>query len=283
MSQVSSGSVLDIADAVDSIPSLPDATSRIISLVNDDNVDIEDVERSIRMDQSLAVAVLRFANNSSDGSMGEIADLEKAIRMLGLNKIRSIALSYGMDQHYSTPESELFPRDEFWNYSLGTGICSELVAEKAGLSSDRKKQAFSAGHLHAVGKTILDQHFHDEFLDVIKKTRQKDIPMTRAEEEVLGTTHCEIGSSVLKKWNLPDIVYESAEYYIDPEDADDEIVTIVHLASVFTQSKNFGECGDEDLDYLKEREVSQLGLDDDDLRNILHIEFPHRYHKFVEE
>ncbi|MFB6356227.1 MAG: HDOD domain-containing protein [bacterium] len=280
MSEASADVAEDIAETIDSIPSLPEVTNRIISLVNDDSTPIEDIERAIRMDQSLSAAVLRFANNSTPDQKGQISDLEQAIQMLGLNKIRSIALSYGMDQHYSTSESRLFPREEFWNYSLAVGICSELIAEKIGFTSNRKKQAFSAGHLHCGGKAILDQHMHTEFEKILQTARKNEIPMIKAEREVLGTTHCEIGARVLDNWNLPQALVKTCRYYIEPEKADDKLVTVVHLASVLTKSKDYGQSGDEFFDYLNEREVDKLRLDDDQLRRLLHSEFPHRYEKF---
>ncbi len=269
--------VQTVVEKVDAIPSLPQIVTRIINLVNNEDTSVGDVGRAIKTDPALSAQLLRFANARYYGHSGEINTVRRAITILGFNTVRSMVLSYGVEKHYTAPESSAFSRQEFWNYSLACAAASEIIAARLGYRSERKDQAFSAGHLHAIGKIILDQHLHREFIKVMQHVNREKIPMYEAEKNVLGTTHCEIGSSVLDGWNLPKILTEAARYYYTPGESEEEIVTIVHFASVLVKTKKYGFSGDYDISYLDEKMVRDLNIEDEAIENILQVELPKQY------
>lgn len=272
-----------LSEKIESLPSLPKVARRILSLINDDETEIADLERAIRMDQALSAQVLKYANARYFGHERKVTTLKRAISILGFNTLRGLALSFGMENQYSAPESPDFPREDFWNYSLATAICSEIIANKMGVDRERAGQVYSAGQLHACGKAILDQHLHREFLKVLARVKEKDTTMYRAEEEVLSLTHCDIGGAVLDTWNLPDPLVEAARFYYEPGQSTRQTVAVVHLASVLTKTKGFGFSGDDSLKYLDEETVSNLGVTDEQIQDILEEELPEKYHLSVSE
>lgn len=269
-----------LIEKIDAIPSLPNTTNEVIELLNDDEATIEELEKVVKQDQSLAAKILRFANSGYYGYERQVTNLEMAIKLLGFNTIQSVVISHGVEDNYSAPEVPDFPREEFWEYSLACGIGCEVVADRLGFEPEQKGQAFCAGHLHATGKTILDQHLHREFIRIIELMNEEDINMYEAEQEVLDTTHCKIGADVLDKWNLPDPIVEAARYYYTPEESDDITVAVVHVSSVLTKTKGYGYSGDSDLSYLDEDLVEEIGLTDEDVQTILADEFPRQYDRF---
>ncbi|MGM0381533.1 MAG: HDOD domain-containing protein [bacterium] len=266
-----------LADKIDSIPSLPQVTNRVVALVNKAETDASDLGRAIRSDPSLSAQVLKFANSRYYGRAGKVNSIQQAVTILGFNTVRSLALSYGMEQHYTAPECDGFPREEFWNYSLAVGAAGEIISKRLGFAAERQDCAFSAGHLHAIGRAVIDQHLHRELIRILQKANSEGLTMIQAEEETLETTHCELGAAVLEHWNLPSILSKTARYYYYPAEAEDEMVTVIHLASVLAKTKNLGFSGDDDISYLNEEEVNKLGLADDAIEIILREELPREF------
>lgn len=268
-----------LADKIDSIPAIPEVTDRVLRAVKED-VPYGSLERIIRTDPSLSGRLLQLANRRYYGHEREVTSLKHAIQLLGLNTLRSVAVAHGMENEYSAPEVSAFPRDAFWTYSLATGIAAEIVADELGLDSETKGQVFSAGHLHAVGKTIIDQYLHREFVKVVHLVNEEGKTMYEAEESVLGLTHCEIGGAILDDWNLPEPIVDAARWYYRPQETDSRTVDIVHLASVLAKTKGYGFSGDDDLSYLNEQRVEELGLSDADVEEIISDTFPKEFNSF---
>lgn len=271
-----------LVEKIDAIPALSSVTERIVELVNDETSTVTDLEQAIRTDPGLSSRVLRFANARYYGHEGKVTSVKRAVNILGFKTVRSIALTYGMEEKYTAPELQSFPRDKFWLYSLGVGICSELIARRLGYDDEQVGQLFSAGHLHAVGKSILDQYLHRDFIRIMQKTKKDDIPMLEAEREVAGLTHCEIGENILDRWGLPELIVDCAGRYYHPSDDDRQEVVIVHLASAFTKTKGFGFSGDQYLGYLEEDRVEELDLRDEEFDHILQEEFPREFKEIQE-
>lgn len=270
-----------LIEKIDAIPSLPQTSNQVLELLSDENTSIEKLEKAIKQDQSLSAKILRFANSRYYGYERQVTTLDMAIQLLGFNTLRSVVITHGVEDNYSAPEVPDFPREAFWEYSLACGICSEVLADHLDFESEKKGEAFCAGHLHATGKTILDQHLHREFIKIVECMREKDISMYEAEKEILDTTHCEIGAAVLDKWNLPAPIVEAARHYYSPGEEDHHIIVdVVHVASVLTKTKGYGFSGDKELSYLDESRVENLGLSDEDVQSILSEEFPRHYERF---
>ncbi|MFB6345835.1 MAG: HDOD domain-containing protein [bacterium] len=268
-----------LIEKIDAIPSLPETSDRVLSLLSDEDTTFGELEQAIKMDQSLSAKILRFANSRYYGYERQVTTLEKAIQLLGFNTIRSVVITHSVEDNYSAPEIPAFPRENFWEYSLACGICCEVIAEHLGYDSEQKGEVFCAGHLHATGRTILDQHLHREFIRIFEVMNEEGLSMYEAEKEVLETTHCRIGAAVLDKWNLPDPIVAAARHYYEPEKGLHSTVDVVHLASVLTKTKGYGFSGDEDLSYLDESRVEALGFDDNEIERILDEDFPRHYER----
>lgn len=266
-----------LAEKIDNIPALPGESDRALELINKDDVPLEKLEMIIKRDPSLIGRILQMANTRYYGHEKEVTSLQHAIQLLGLNTLRGIVISHGLENEYSAPEISGFPRDEFWDYSLAVGVCSQIIGEHLDLDTDKQGELFSAGHLHAMGRTILDQYLHRDFVSIVQQVQDTEKTMYDVERDVLDTTHCEIGAAVLNDWNLPDPIVAAARHYYEPKNTDLVTVDVVHFASVLAKTKSYGFSGDEDLAYLNEDCVDELGLTEDEIQEILKNEFPDQY------
>ena len=98
------------------------------------------------------------------------------------------------------------------------------------------KIIFMAGLLHDIGLLVLDQFFHDEFIEIVQQTLRTNKELTDVETSVLGITHCEIGGFVAAKWRIPEYLSLAIRHHHKPllfelETEDFRFITsAVHIA-----------------------------------------------------
>jgi HD-like signal output (HDOD) protein len=95
---------------------------------------------------------------------------------------------------------------------------------------------------------------------------------------VLGFNHTEVGSKIAEKWNLPDILLQVIRYHHQPaslpHDASVDIlklVTIVHLADIYTMMLGSGLGGDGMMYTIDFAAMQRAGIPTDEvyLENLL--------------
>jgi len=74
------------------------------------------------------------------------------------------------------------------------------------------------------------------------RTSEKGIPLLEAETQILGMTHAVIGETLLKNWNIPDIITEIVKYHHTPHQSNNvpTLTSVVHLADYMTQKLQMG-------------------------------------------
>jgi HD-like signal output (HDOD) protein len=107
----------------------------------------------------------------------------------------------------------------------------------------------------------------DEFQAVLDMIKDKPIKLVDAEIELLGTSHCEIGLCMAKKWNFPEVYCEVIALHHTPSQAtiDPILCAIVNLSDLF--------CSVRELNYGG-REWVSFNLFDEEAWQILKKESP---------
>jgi HD-like signal output (HDOD) protein len=70
--------------------------------------------------------------------------------------------------------------------------------------------------LHDIGSLILASVMPAEFVSTHASAAEKDCPVFLAEEELLGTSHAEIGAYLLGLWGLPNLSVEAIANHHHP-------------------------------------------------------------------
>ncbi|MBN2298005.1 MAG: HDOD domain-containing protein [Deltaproteobacteria bacterium] len=242
--------VLDVIQNVEDLPTLPAVAIEVIGLSRSSDVSIKAVSECIYKDPPLATKVLKMANSSfyRRGS-GEVDTLHRAILLMGLNEIINITTSVSvlsvLPPQGSTGESI---RDTFWNHCIATALIARYVDKKLGMRSMGRE--FVGGLLHDIGKIILDEYFHDEFMEAHAFSIDVDCPMYEAEMEVLGTTHMEVGSFLAQKWNLPGYITDITLHHHHPDQAQyKDINSLVCISDLLAKAKEFS-CGGDRMSFV---------------------------------
>ncbi len=257
---------------VGELPALPDVPLRVLKMAGDDTLPIGEISAVIQRDPALTINILRVSNSAYYGVRQRVSSLTMAMTLLGLNEIVNLVVGVAIISMFGGPGRERqLPGRAFWRHSLGTAVASKMLVEH--FRFDGYEDAFVAGLIHDIGVLICSQYLPGQFrqvLDVMEHTGQG---MAHAEQEVMGTSHAEIGAWAAQHWQLPPLLVEALRFHHTPLDALAQaaaserpaLAAIVHLADRVA--------AEDALPFLESQE-DQEPLDEDVAWNIILAENP---------
>lgn len=251
--------ILDRIKNIEDLPTLPSVALEVLSLAHQIDVSIQSIAECIHRDPPLAAKVLRMSN-SAFYRRGDrkIETLHHAIIFLGLAQIINITTSLSVFSALKSRKAqEVSIRENFWDHSVATGLIARYIDKKLSMRSMGRE--FVAGLLHDIGKIILDQYFHEEFIAAYNMSLDKDMSMYETEMEVCGTNHMEVGYYVAKKWNLPDYLGDVILWHHQPSQAAHrDMAALISIADLLAKAKEMSCGGDRMSFILSDQEAWQV-------------------------
>ncbi len=230
-----------VVGAVDDLPTIPIVATKVLQLLNNPDVRVEEIADLMLTDQVMTARVMKLLNSPVYKPTQEISSLKRALVYLGLRHIRELALTTSVIDAFDTRTGAL-ELNAFWEHSFAVGMVSKIIAKKIGFKDSEK--AYISGILHDLGEVFLSSFLRDPFIKVLDHVETHSVKLLDAEEELLGTTHCEIGLSMARKWNFPDSYCDVISYHHNPAQAkvDPVLCSIVNLADLLctVRGLNYG-------------------------------------------
>lgn len=258
-----------IVEKIQKLPSLPQVVTKVLALVRDPKSSADDLQKIMAMDQSLSLKTMRLVNSAFYGYAGRIKSLSQAVVILGFDSIKSIALSASVFDTFKGVSKSPLKREHFWQHSIAVGVCSRMVA--ADIKLDDPEGAFFAGLIHDIGKVILDQYAHEEFVSALNHAQEKEMLLFEAERELLGVSHAQVGRWLATKWNLPEDIVDAIFYHHQPSYAQKapRLTSVIHLANVVVQNKAIGKSGNPKVPPLDPFAWKTLQLDKETISRVM--------------
>ena len=258
--------ILEQIDLNRDLPMLPQVIARINMISADESAGASDLAKVILEDQALTSKILRVANSSYYilATREKVGTISQAIVLLGFETINKVAIglsAYDLLGKYL--KSKLLKG--FWEHSVGCAICSQMLSEATKLSAN--EEAFVAGLLHDIGKLILASHLPKPYADVVKRV-EKGASYARAEQEVIGTDHCEVGEEVARQWNFPATLTDPIRQHHIDSGNQAHLANIIKVGDLMTR-RIFGGDKRISLTRLFERAYLLLSLDRREMEKIL--------------
>lgn len=236
---------------LEDLPTLPSVALEAMHLSRQyPDVSIKAISECIHMDPPLAAKVLRMANSAfyRRGSQ-QIDTLHRAILVIGLNEVINITTSVSILSSLGSRKAKGEAiRKKFWHHCVATGLIARRIDTR--LRTRLQGREFVAGLLHDIGKIILDEYFHDRFMEAHALSIKKRCSMYEAEEEVLGANHMEIGHYLAQKWGLPPYIAETIRHHHHPDDAQfKNVASVVSLANLLAKARELS-CGGDTMSFV---------------------------------
>ncbi len=228
------------------LPTLPSVAIEVSRLAANPVTAMTELVRIIHNDPALTAKILRVANSAFYGMSRHVESLNTALVVLGMRELINLVHCISVFRAFPVKVGQpTFDRKAFWVHSAG---CGELARAISGhLKLRRNTEAFTAGLLHDLGKIILDQYFHDDFMEALKRSHSENISMIEAEDHVLGVNHAELGAWLAEMWSLPRSICDVISHHHNPEvDAGEnrQLVALIRLADLFCKHAGVGFSGD---------------------------------------
>lgn len=128
---------------------------RLMGMVNDPNVDVADVERTLTIDPLLSFKMLRLVNSVGMGLNNKVESIKHALTIIGIERLRSWLMLLSLANLASKPDALCLKALEY------AKMCEELAASIYG--EEHAKYGFSLG-LFALLDAFLDTPM-DEVLE----------------------------------------------------------------------------------------------------------------------
>jgi putative nucleotidyltransferase with HDIG domain len=224
-----------IIHTIEHIPTLPVISRQILDIREDDPNSHRKYVNIIEQDQSLTLKVLKVANSAFYGSLSRVGSVDHALVRLGTNEVKSIVLAFSVQTFFSEAKSNAYDRKRFWKHAIVCSQVAKLLGIYHRIRSD--DSLFLAGLIHDMGKVVLDEYFHEDFLRILDILKEENATFSQAEKVVLGTTHYQVGAKLLKQWRFPrrvitQVLFHHAPWY-DKENENHTI--LLYLANVLTK------------------------------------------------
>jgi HD-like signal output (HDOD) protein len=199
--------------ALRDLPSLPRTYDALTQALTNPDASLQKIAGIVEQDVGISAKILQLVNSAFFGLANSITNIEHAVIYLGINTLRSLALSVEIFRVFQ-PKTPLpgFSLERLERHARPAAH----IAARLPVPKHLADIPMVAGMLHDVGKLILAWKLPDQFKELLTKAAQEHCPVYQVEQREYGFSHAEIGAYLLGLWGLPYILVEAIALHHGP-------------------------------------------------------------------
>ncbi len=184
----------------------PEVAARLLELVEDPEAGPADFAEVVRHDPTLSGKLLRAANSAMFAQRSPVTTVERACVLLGLQRIRALALGFYLAKNAQAGPPDLSRR--IW----GESVFRACLASTLGVACvpGSSAEAFLIGLMLDTGIPLLRQLSGPAY-DKVLEASSTPGDLYRNEMEVMPCTHIDVVGALCRSWELPDILRKPIE------------------------------------------------------------------------
>jgi HD-like signal output (HDOD) protein len=205
--------ILKIVGTIGELPSLSSSYTALSAAVQDPEASIEDVAKIVDRDIAMSAKVLQLVNSAFFGLARAVTKVQHAVSYLGIGTVKNLALASEAFRVF-VPDPRV-PREICESMQIHAQRTATIAAV---LPVDPKLRDVTvlAALLHDVGRLVLASKMPDKFCQALALAAERKCHSFEAEEELIGTSHAEIGGYLLGLWGIPNLAVEAIAYHHHP-------------------------------------------------------------------
>lgn len=265
--------IIDRFRAAENLPSLPGVAIEVLALTEQPDFTIDQLANVIQNDPAITARILKVINSSLFGVAKTITSIKQASTLMGMRKLRIMALSFSIVQAIRRPDHDgAFDYEEYWRQALTAAVASRLLATKT--ARPLAEEAFVAGLLHNIGLAACFFTAPDLFEPLLKQRTAGGRWTVEDEIEVLGATHAALSAELLSIWKLPASLVDAVRHYRQAKAAGEANAGSPDLAQLLCAGVAIADlfAGDAevtDIEICRSRCAQLTGIDHDPLEQVL--------------
>ncbi len=228
--------------ALRQIPALQSLARGLMQAMARPEVAVDEVVSAIAKDSALCVRVLRMSNSVLVSPEQRIEDLDTAVQMLGVKRVRNAAQAL-FTLRDANRVAEGFDWRHLWMHALATASIAEELERQLRPNGD--SQLHLAALLHDVGKIVLSTIAPDDYRKILVLAWNERGGLEDLERARLGVDHREAGVLFAQHNGLPAVAVEAIAHHDRPEAAEMHRfeVALVAVANYVSKAHGLGFSG----------------------------------------
>ena len=232
------------------LPTLPAVALKVLEYAQQDEIDVNEIAKTITQDPALAGRILKVVNSSFYGRSHEVATISHAIVILGIQSVKTLVLGFSLVGALARERGPAFDHMKYWRRSIIAATATRLLCGRARFI--QTEEAFLATLLADIGVLVLERVFGPAYHAVHQKAASHQA-LREKELAVFGTTHAEVGGLLATSWKLPPLLVVPVAAHHDPASAGD--AALVSLATLVGAG---GRCADIFIDAEPAAAIADL-------------------------
>ena len=202
-----------VVGAIGQLPSLSNTYMALSRAIGDPATSIATVAAIIENDVAMAAKVLQLVNSGFFGLAHTVTTLESAVNYLGMATMKNLALM--SDTFRLFVPSSFIPASFCEDMQLQSRKAS-LIIRTFKMSREVRDVCIIGAALQDIGQLILACKLPAELCATFDIAQKSGCPQFEAEEQLLGTSHAEIGAYLLGLWGIDSLIVEAVAHHHQP-------------------------------------------------------------------
>lgn len=270
--------------------SLPEMYLRLQQELSQQNCTSASISKIISSDPATSIRLLQIVNSAYFGLPTQIDSITRAVNLLGNQGVYNLVLAVSVTRSFKGMDNDIMDMQRFWRKSVYRAILSRELAALCNIVD--REQPFLCGLLCDLGHLFIYQAVPELATSAISSAQEKNRPLYQLERTMMGLDYANVGAALMRRWQLPQSLWEPAEYHIEPEKSQEFQLfsSLVHIAAQVTDAVDVAVSDKNEPDKVIFKSISsiawqitnlteQMCLDvmpnvDAQLNDVMHLIFP---------
>lgn len=189
---------------------------RILAMLCDTSLGAREIAEHVQREPGIAVRVLKVANSAFYGHSRDIATLDRALLILGLDAVRGIAAAACLNRSIGrrTQIGAVDP-NTLVNHCVASAFAAEQLARVC--RRPLAGEAFMAALLHDFGVPV-QERLDPDGVNALQNElgAHPEANVLALEQSLVRVTHGRCAQVIFNQWRLPESITLAAQYHDDP-------------------------------------------------------------------